>query len=95
MQRNCVDVVKRSLKIEKSADREKINTDNVATFTIKFENSSDAGWIDGGRPRVNVSYACENQETNYFSNSDCSTMQLSLISTMATTGFLITFTMLA
>jgi hypothetical protein len=61
MQRNCVDVVKRSLKIEKSADREKINTDNVATFTIKFENSSDAGWIDGGRPRVNVAYACENQ----------------------------------
>jgi hypothetical protein len=58
MQRNCVDVVKRSLKIEKSADREKINTDNVATFTIKFENSSDAGWIDGGRPRVNVSYSC-------------------------------------
>lgn len=65
MQRNCVDVVKRSLIIEKSADREKINTDNIATFTIKFENSSEAGWIDGGRPRVNVSYSSEDQGNQY------------------------------
>ncbi len=63
MQRNCVDVVKRSLKIEKSVDREKINPGNAATYTIKFENSSDAGWIDGGRPRVNVSWAFEDQGT--------------------------------
>lgn len=61
MQRNCVDVVKRSLIIEKSVDRPKINPDNVATFNIDFENSSEAGWIDGGRPRVNVSWACEDQ----------------------------------
>ncbi|MBQ0030851.1 MAG: hypothetical protein KBT32_10530, partial [Bacteroidales bacterium] len=57
MQRNCVDVVARSLKIEKSVNRPKVNAGNQATFTIKFENSSEAGWIDGGRPRVNVSFA--------------------------------------
>ena len=61
MQRNCVDVVKRSLIIEKSVDREKINPDNVATFTIDFENSSEAGWIDGGRPRVNFSWAFQDK----------------------------------
>ncbi|MCQ2208832.1 MAG: glycosyl hydrolase family 8 [Paludibacteraceae bacterium] len=57
MQRNCVDVVPRSLIISKDVDRRKVNDGNMATFTIKFENSSDAGWIDGGRPRVNVSFA--------------------------------------
>ena len=57
MQRNCVDVYKRALKIEKSVDRPKINPENVATFSIDFENSSEIGWVDGGRPRVNVSYA--------------------------------------
>ncbi|MCL2328792.1 MAG: glycosyl hydrolase family 8 [Bacteroidetes bacterium] len=57
MQRNCVDIVKRALKIEKSVNRTKLNDGNMATFTIDFENSIDAGWIDGGRPRVNVAYS--------------------------------------
>lgn len=57
MQRNCVDVVARSLIISKEVDRRKVNDGNMATYTIKFENSSEAGWIDGGRPRVNVSFA--------------------------------------
>lgn len=57
MQRNCVDVVARSLIISKDVDRRKVNDGNMATYTIKFENSSEAGWIDGGRPRVNVSFA--------------------------------------
>lgn len=57
MQRNCVDVVPRSLLISKEVDRRKVNDGNMAKFTINFENSSDAGWIDGGRPRVNVSFA--------------------------------------
>src|SRR5690606_5420525 len=50
MERNCVDVVKRALKIEKSANRDKANKGNLVTYTIEFENSADAGWIDGGRP---------------------------------------------
>ena len=57
MQRNCVDVVARSLTISKEADRTKVNDGNMVTYTVKFENSSEAGWIDGGRPRVNVSFA--------------------------------------
>ena len=57
MQRNCVDVVARSLIISKDVDRRRVNDGNMATYTIKFENSSDAGWIDGGRPRVNISFA--------------------------------------
>ncbi len=57
MQRNCVDVVPRSLMITKDVDRRKVNDGNMATYTINFENSSKAGWIDGGRPRVNVSFA--------------------------------------
>ena len=57
MQRNCVDVLKRSLQIEKKADREKVNPGQTAVYSIDFENSSEVGWIDGGRPRVNVSWA--------------------------------------
>ncbi|MDR1729351.1 MAG: DUF11 domain-containing protein, partial [Prevotellaceae bacterium] len=57
MQRNCVDVIARSLKIEKTINRTMINSGNMATYTINFENSSEVGWIDGGRPRVNVAFA--------------------------------------
>ncbi len=57
MQRNCVDVIKRSLVIEKTANLEQVNPGNVVTYTIKFENSSEAGWLDGGRPRVGISFA--------------------------------------
>lgn len=57
MQRNCVDVIKRSLVIEKTANLEQVNPGNVVTYTINFENSSEAGWLDGGRPRVGISFA--------------------------------------
>lgn len=57
MQRNCVDVIKRSLVIEKTANLEEINPGNVVTYTINFENSSEAGWLDGGRPRVGIAFA--------------------------------------
>lgn len=59
MQRNCVDVLKRSLEITKSVDREKINPGQIATFSIHINNSSEVGWIDGGRPRVTSSWAFE------------------------------------
>jgi len=54
MQRNCVDVIKRALKIEKTSDVEKVNPGNLVEYKINFENSSEAGWLDGGRPRVNI-----------------------------------------
>jgi len=56
MERNCVDVVARALKIDKKANRDKINPDNIAQFKINFENSAEAGWINGGRPGVRLSY---------------------------------------
>ena len=56
-QRNCVDVIKRALMIEKLADVEMVNPGNTVTYTINFENSSKAGWLDGGRSRVNVAFA--------------------------------------
>lgn len=59
MQRNCVDVINRSLKMEKKANLEMVNPGNLVQYTINFENSSKEGWLDGGRPRVNVAF-CNN-----------------------------------
>ena len=57
MQRNCVDVIMRSLIIEKEANLEETNPNGLVTYTINFENSSKAGWLDGGRPRVNIAFS--------------------------------------
>lgn len=57
MERNCIDVVARALQITKTVDRQKINPDNIAQFTIDFENSAKAGWINGGRPGVQLSFS--------------------------------------
>lgn len=57
MQRNCVDVINRSLKMEKKANLEMVNPGNLVQYTIDFENSSKEGWLDGGRPRVNVAFS--------------------------------------
>ncbi|MEE0911676.1 MAG: glycosyl hydrolase family 8, partial [Paludibacteraceae bacterium] len=56
MERNCVDVVARALKVEKTVDRKEINPNNIAQFKIDFENSAEAGWINGGRQGVRLSY---------------------------------------
>ena len=57
MQRNCVDVINRSLEMTKKSNIEKVNPGNLVKYTIDFENSSKNGWLDGGRPRVNVTFA--------------------------------------
>ncbi|MBO4331980.1 MAG: hypothetical protein J5875_02320, partial [Paludibacteraceae bacterium] len=59
MQRNCVDVINRSLKMSKKANLEMVNPGNKVKYTINFENSSKEGWLEGGRPRVNVAF-CNN-----------------------------------
>ncbi|MBQ9100975.1 MAG: hypothetical protein IJY54_06320, partial [Paludibacteraceae bacterium] len=56
MERNCVDVVARALKVKKTVDRKEINPNNIAQFKIDFENSAEAGWINGGRQGVRLSY---------------------------------------
>lgn len=57
MQRNCVDIVNRSLKMTKKANLEMVNPGNLVQYSIEFENSSKEGWLDGGRPRVTVAMA--------------------------------------
>ncbi|MFN3403337.1 MAG: glycosyl hydrolase family 8 [Cytophagaceae bacterium] len=56
MERNCVDVVRRALTIEKTANRSMMNPGDEVEFTLNFENSSDAGWLDGGRPGITVTH---------------------------------------
>lgn len=67
MERNCVDILgKRSLKIEKTANRTEVNPTKEVEFTLKFENSSEGGWLNGGRKNVNFSYAFTNSGPNAY-----------------------------
>lgn len=56
MERNCFDVVTRSLIVTKEVDKEMVNPGDALTYKVSFENSSEAGWLDGGRPGVRWSY---------------------------------------
>lgn len=60
MERNCIDIVKRALLIDKSVNYSKVQDNTEVLFKINFENSSTAGWINGGRPNVFWSYAQSN-----------------------------------
>ncbi|MGN6646077.1 MAG: glycosyl hydrolase family 8, partial [Cytophaga sp.] len=57
MERNCIDIVKRALLIDKSVNYAKVQDNTEVKFKIDFENSSTAGWLNGGRPNVFFSYA--------------------------------------
>lgn len=70
MERNCIDIIKRSLIIDKFADREEYNEGDEAIFTIEFENSSEAGFLDGGRPGVVVTYAHDGLATPAAANQN-------------------------
>ena len=48
LKRNSVDVEKRALEIEKSADKTKVKPGESVTYTVDFENSSKGGFINGG-----------------------------------------------
>ena len=57
MERNCVDILQnRALTIEKTANRTAMNPGDLAEFTLDFSNSTEAGWLNGGRQHVNFSY---------------------------------------
>jgi len=68
MSRNCVDILgERSLKISKTANRTEANPGMEVEFTLDFSNSTDAGWLNGGRKHVNFSYAySESGPNSYF-----------------------------
>jgi len=58
MERNCVDILDtRSLAITKTANVTQINPADTVTYTINFKNTTNAGWLNGGRQGVNVSFA--------------------------------------
>ncbi len=54
---NCIDVLSRALILDKSAHREIVNPDDSIAYTISIKNTSDAGWLNGGRPNVVVTHA--------------------------------------
>jgi|GEM_PF-3446753 len=56
MERNCVDISTRSLEIVTRANRTVVNDGDVIDFNIEFSNSTDVGWLNGGRPGVRVTY---------------------------------------
>jgi len=56
-QLNCVDILEtRSLSIEKTAGAAEINPGDTLDFYVDFENSTSAGYLNGGRPGVNFSF---------------------------------------
>jgi uncharacterized repeat protein (TIGR01451 family) len=57
MERNCVDIVGAALQITKTANTALANPGMAITYTIDFGNSSEAGWLNGGRPGVTVAFA--------------------------------------
>jgi uncharacterized repeat protein (TIGR01451 family) len=57
MKRNYLDIAKRALVIHKSASVTGINPGKEVQFTINFENTSDAGWINGGRSGVHLGFS--------------------------------------
>ncbi|HEX2958741.1 MAG TPA: glycosyl hydrolase family 8 [Chitinispirillaceae bacterium] len=57
MERNYLDIAKRALIIEKSASKVRALPGSTVEYTIDFKNSSEAGWINGGRPGVHFSFA--------------------------------------
>ncbi len=63
MKRNCFDIVNRALYISKSVDKDKINPGDPLNFTVKFENSTKAGWLNGGRSGVRFTFGIQNTGT--------------------------------
>ncbi len=59
MERNCLDIVAAALAITKTASSYMANVGNTITYTIDYCNSSNAGWINGGRSGVNFSFGLD------------------------------------
>lgn len=61
MERNYLDIAKRALIIDKNFSNTAVNPGKELEVTIDFENTSKAGWINGGRPGVQFSYSADPQ----------------------------------
>ncbi len=56
-EKNCVNIISRSLSIAKVADRNVAANGDIINYTLRFGNSSQNGWLNGGRPDVRVTYS--------------------------------------
>jgi uncharacterized repeat protein (TIGR01451 family) len=59
MKRTGVDIASRALRVNHTISRDTVNPGMTVVYTIDFENSAKAGWLNGGRPGVNFTYAHE------------------------------------
>ncbi len=57
MERNHLDIARRALLCDYTASKTLVKPGETVEFTVDFENSSDAGWINGGRPGVSFSFS--------------------------------------
>jgi len=57
MERNHLDIARRALILEQSASKSLVKPGETVEFSITFLNSSEAGWINGGRPGVSFSFS--------------------------------------
>jgi len=57
MERNYLDIAKRALIIDKKVANNYVNPGKEVEVTVNFQNTSEAGWINGGRPGVHFSYS--------------------------------------
>jgi uncharacterized repeat protein (TIGR01451 family) len=57
MERNYLDIAKRALVLDKKASNTMVNPGKELTLSIDFENTAEAGWINGGRSGVNFAYS--------------------------------------
>jgi uncharacterized repeat protein (TIGR01451 family) len=57
MERNYLDIAKRALIIKQTASVNRIKPGATVDYTITFQNTSEAGWINGGRPGVHFSFS--------------------------------------
>jgi len=57
MKRNFLDIAKRALVIHNVASVPSPKAGTPVQFTINYKNTSDAGWINGGRPGVHFSFS--------------------------------------
>ncbi len=56
MERNLVDIARRALVIKNKIDQAVIRPGEEVNITIDFENTTKAGWINGGRPGIHYAY---------------------------------------
>jgi uncharacterized repeat protein (TIGR01451 family) len=64
MQRNYLDIAKRALVLDQTASKSLVKPGDNVEFSINFLNSSEAGWINGGRSGVRFSFALGDANTN-------------------------------